>query len=335
MLGRRGRILFKQAIRTTIGRSVGAMPPLQKFMTRGLTAFAFHDVTDAPSHFVRQYGLAVSKDTFYRQVSWIAKNYCVVHPQSLIDEAPLPRRAALITFDDGYAGAFENGLHVLQDMQMPSIIFLNMRAVIERTPIVSALACYLDQYVSEFSAFAAGVGLSRPFHLALNPKLIDLFEERFGPVDQEAVLDYQGPFADLAMVEKWDDPQHVVYGNHLFEHWNASALTDREFEVQYRRNEMELSRLNNSVKLFAFTNGQPGSCYSTRDVHCASRLGATRVFSAVGGVNRDVTAFLLGRVSLEAGDRSADDLWFRIVRALLGERLHRKASLHSRDTMYL
>ena len=294
-------------------------------MKHGLTVFVFHDVSDQPSRFAEEYGLAVSKKAFHRQVSWIQSNFDVIHPTDVLNETYVAQRAALISFDDGFLGSFENGLAILEKLEVPSVVFLNMQAILEQKPILSAIACFLNQYVPEFSDFMKSVGLSSSFHLTLNPLILNSFEKYYGPVDKDAVLDYQGQFADLRLVKAWNDKDVVVYGNHLFDHWNAPALSTEEFKEQYKKNEVALSQLKNSVNLFSFTNGQPGTCFSDREVDLLKQLGAGKVFSAAGGVNRDASKYLLGRMSLGEGDKDEDHLWFRIGRAVLNDLLHNKS----------
>lgn len=299
------------------------MPQVRRAIKYGLTVFMFHEVSDQPSRFAKEYGLAVSIKTFHHQMKWIKSKFNVIHPADILKELPLPERAAVISFDDGFLGSFENGLVILEQMGVPSVVFLNMQAILEKKPILSAIACYLNRYVPEFCDFSKSVGLLPPFHLSLSPSILNSFEEHYGPVDKDAVLDYQGQFADLHTVNAWNNKNVVVYGNHLFDHWNAPALSIKEFEDQYQRNEIALWQFGNSVELFSFTNGQPGTCFSKRELDFLKFMGVGKVFSTVGVVNHDAKKFLLGRISLSERDKDEDHLWFRIGRAVFNDLLHK------------
>ncbi|NDH68722.1 MAG: hypothetical protein EBY22_12625 [Gammaproteobacteria bacterium] len=122
---------------------------------------------------------------------------------------------------------------------------------------------------------------------------------------------------DLKTLMKWDAKQLVCYGNHLFEHWNAAALTAAEFEKQYLDNEAALSGLASKVNLFAFTNGRPQICFTLREVELLKGMGAGKIFSTAGGVNQDKGKFLQGRVALCEADNDAARLWFRVGRAVI------------------
>ena len=312
---------MRRQIRKLLGFSFKFIPQIRQALEHGLTVFVFHEVSDKPSRFAEEHGLAVSIERFHRQVCWIQANFNVIRPTDLLSETCVPKRAAMISFDDGFSGSFENGLTILEQLNLPSICFLNMQAILEKKPILSATACFLDRYVPEFADFAKSVGLPLPFHLTLSPSILNAFERRYGPVDQDAVIEYQGRFAELKVIREWDAKNLVAFGNHLYDHWNAAALSLEEFEDQYKRNEVALSLFKNRVNLFAFTNGQPKTCFSSREVVCLSQLGVGKVFSSSGGVNcHPSTKYLLGRLSLAEGDSDEDYLWFRIGRAVFNDR---------------
>lgn len=308
--------MIRRIAKKMLGLMFRSLPSIRSKVSRGLTVFTFHEVSDCPSLFARQYCLAVSTETFRRQATWIKQNFNVIHPRDLANGNTIPERAAIISFDDGFLGTFQHGLPVLEGLGLSFIIFLNMQPVLEQKPMLSAMACYLEN-VPEFLAFAQTVGLKRPFHLTLSPAVLQDFENQHGPVDHLAVLAYQGPFADMETLKAWDGKELVAYGNHLLQHWNACALSPEQFEQQYAKNEKALALFKSRINLFAFTNGQPGTCWTERDVSLLRGLGAGRIFSAKGGVNPDPGKFLLGRLSLSEHDNDADQLWFRTGRAAL------------------
>jgi len=306
---------LKQFSKTVVGFSIRSIPLVRRVYKNRLTIFVYHDVTDTPSRFAEEFGLAVPKELFAMQVSWIARNFRIIHPRVLLEGAPLPENAALITFDDGFHGTFANGLAQLEKMKLPSVIFLNMQAIIEQQPILSAVACYLERHLPQYNEFARAAGISGPFHLACTPEIMDRMNKLFGQVDLAAVSKYQGPFADLEMARRYANSKLVVYGNHLYEHWNSAALSRAEFTDQYNRDKMALAQFKNSAELFAFPNGQPNTCFTRTHIELLTGLGARRIFSAVGGINRIPNDCLLGRMALGPFDRSQNILWYRLLRA--------------------
>ena len=141
---------LRKAVKKASGFAFSLLPPLRRVMAQGLSVFVFNDVTDKPSRFAEEFDLAVTPEVFRRQVSWIKKQFNVIHPADILNKSPMPSCAAMISFDDGFLGAFENGLPILKEMGIPSIIFLNMRAILENRPIASAAACFLSRYNPDF-----------------------------------------------------------------------------------------------------------------------------------------------------------------------------------------
>lgn len=327
-------LLVRNTLKTALGVVYSLSPRVRLAVDAGLTVFAFHDVTDRPSEFARRYGLYVSIATFEKQVRWIQKNFELVPPVAILAGKPLPERAAIISFDDGFRGTFENGLQILERLGAPSMVFLNMAPILHGTPLLSAVACFLDVSHPNFSDFCIKVGLARPFHLSLNPGVWAAYQRQHGLVDMKAVAEFQGEFADLEMVKAWDGHPLVCFGNHLFEHWNAAALTADEFKKQYQDNEAALNGLSNKVNLFAFTNGRPNICFTLRDLALLKAAGAGKAFSTAGGINQNKDSFLQGRVALCEADSDEPRLWFRIGRALQQDRIF-KQEIWMRDNAHL
>lgn len=307
-------ILIRDLIKKTLGFIYKSLPYINKKLDNGLTIFVFHEISNNPSKFAKEFGLAISTQTFRYQINWIKSNFNIIHPRDILSDQGIPKRAAIISFDDGFLGSFVNGLSILEEMNVPSILFLNMQAILEGKPILSAVACYLDRYVSEFSEFSKKSGLLSPAHLTLSPSSLQEYENQYGVIDSSEILDYQGLFADIDTVNKWDDNQLVTFGNHFFQHWNAAALSENEFIEQYEKNNIALSKLNSNLNLFAFTNGQPETCFSDKHIALLENLNAGKIFSAVNGVNVDTNKFILGRLSLFETDNNENNLWFRVGR---------------------
>ena len=195
-----------------------------------------------------------------------------------------------------------------------------MKPILFGSPLLSAIACFLDSAEPVFARFCRQAGLERPFHLSLNPKVWADYQAEHGEVDMDEILEFQGDFVDLDTLRRWDKNSLICYGNHLFEHWNAAALNPEDLRKQYLLNEAELSSFSSRINLFAFTNGQPNTCFTERDVKLLKAAGAGRVFSTAGGVNFGKEQFVLGRIALGESDKTVGGLWFRIGRSVFDNR---------------
>lgn len=322
----RANSLLRSIFKNFVGILIRFSPYIRRSIDGGVTVFTFHNVTNSPSEFAKRYGLAISTQIFEAQILWIKENFEIIHPSMILTAKRLPKRAAVITFDDGYLGTFENGLPILNRLNVPSIIFLNMQPILSGFPILSAIVCFLDDLTPDFGVFCRNHGLQSPFHLSMSPEVWGHYQHKLGSINIDQVSEFQGAFADLDTLLQWDSHPLVEYGNHLFEHWNAAALPLLELENQYLSNEAALSRFSSTVNLFAFTNGQPNTCFSSREILLLKSLHAGKVFSTAGGVNMDKQDFLLGRIALNQSDNTSSGLWYRVGRAILDQRRNNESN---------
>lgn len=305
---------FKSFLRDVIKIPIGyfLLRLVKKKTKEGLTIFVYHEVTDYPSQFSIDYGLAVSIETFRKQVIWIKNNFNIIHPQDLMSINDLPPFSAIISFDDGMKSSFENGLKILEEMNIPSIFFLNMSNILHNNPLESAFISYLGKNSNEFKLFCESRNIQKPYHLTLNPTDKLRFLKVAKDINYKTILEYQGNFANIELIHKWSNSKLVVYGNHLYEHWNASALNDIEFLQQYSENKKSMAKLQNFIDYFSFPNGQPGSCFNIHHIDLLKKLKAKKIFSSSGNINTSKNNFLLDRVSFGPFDKNIYSMWFKV-----------------------
>ena len=305
--------MISKLVKSLLGFAYRLNPVFRYSLRRGLTVFVFHEVSDNPSDFTRKFGLNLSIQNFRRQAEWISNNFSLVSPEALLENSTLPKNAALVTFDDGFAGAFKNAFPILEELNIPVLMFMNMLPQIERTPMLSAKVLYLSEHNPGFISHLEDLGLSVVSHLGVTPSIMKNFDEKHGmDYDQDLINIYQGDLADRATMESWDSSPNVYYGNHFYDHWNAAALSKDELSQQYLLNKNALEKYLSAINFVAFTNGKPGICFSSRDVDILKALGVSKIFSTVNGVNSDPKNTLLGRVNTHDSDESPNQLWCRL-----------------------
>lgn len=94
-----------------------------RFASRALI-LAYHRVTELPND---PYLLTVTPKHFAEQLEVIRRHYFPMRLESLVDalrEGRVPRRAVVVTFDDGYADNLINARPVLEQYDVPATVFV-------------------------------------------------------------------------------------------------------------------------------------------------------------------------------------------------------------------
>jgi peptidoglycan/xylan/chitin deacetylase (PgdA/CDA1 family) len=261
-----------------------------------LAVFLYHEVTDKPSQFCEDFKLNVPPSLFRKQIDWINKNFNVISPLELANGAALPANSALITFDDAFKGAFENGISYLESKKIPSVMFMNMGHLENRTPMISSKAIYIEKHkASIFKGEQPNINFEH-FHLSLSPSILVNLTKEFKEDYDDVITQYQGELASLELINSYAGSKYVFYGNHLFEHWNCQALSQEEFAYNVHMNQERLKIFKNFINLFSFPNGQPEICFNNNQVLELERFGYLKAFSSSGSGNFNPENFLLHRI---------------------------------------
>ncbi len=107
---------------------VAGLTAIARRLSSGGVILCYHNViagTEAdPSDSL---GLHMPLATFSRQMRWLARTYQIVPLAELVSSVSSGgslRGVAAVTFDDGYAGVFENAWPVLRDLGIPATVFV-------------------------------------------------------------------------------------------------------------------------------------------------------------------------------------------------------------------
>jgi len=132
----RGKQLLKNAVYRSTGETASVLGGGGKTDgERLLRVLMYHKVNDRPDNPV-----TVPTGAFAEQMAQLGKlGYTVVGLDAVLDHyldnRPLPRRAVLITFDDGYRDNLENALPALQAHGYPAVLFAPLGYVGDRRPL--------------------------------------------------------------------------------------------------------------------------------------------------------------------------------------------------------
>ena len=310
--------MVKTLVKSVLGRAAPRMPAVQHALDRGLTVLMFHDVTDSPAPFSRENGLTVGVNRFRRQAEFLAETFRIISIDELL-AGQIPPRAALLTFDDGFAGVFRSALPILQALRITSTVFLNM-ATVSGEPCWGALVVYLCRHVAGFRAFLlerCGEAARVDPHMTCSPSLIREWDDQKGLAYREAVRSYAGSFATREDLETVRGDPLVAFGSHSFHHYSFRALSDAEAEADIRANAEALASYPNDRPIFAFPFGVPGRSFSARQVERVLGHGYRRVFTVLSRVNAEVGATVLHRLALTDWHDRRSRFWYQVGRAAL------------------
>src|SRR3989338_1334210 len=104
-------------------------------MPSKLSIIMYHYVRDLKhSRFPEIKGLAT--DQFLEQILFIKKHYHVICPkeaiEAVLNREPLPPKALLLTFDDGYADHYTQVFPILDQLRLSACFFPPARSVLEK-----------------------------------------------------------------------------------------------------------------------------------------------------------------------------------------------------------
>lgn len=282
-----------------------------------ICVFLYHEVSTHPSEFNSRNNLNVPPVLFEQQIKLIRNIFNIISPVQLMTgdfETP----AALITFDDGMPGYFENAVPILERYECPSVIFMNMGPVngeVFWAGVVSYLLHYDIGFVNQLKDTNKRAGSSDSF-TNWREEIVTLYVNK---IDSDriyrAVRAFCGPFATRGHLNRVAGSEWVYLGNHLYNHYNASTLAGSELQIAYLRNKDELDKYPNSLELFSYPYGQVGSCYNEETNAVIIGLGARKIFSANALVNYEKESVLMHRIPGDKRWSTESDLRYAIVLA--------------------
>ena len=253
------------------------------FYNSAIHVFLYHEVSNSPSEFHKSCNLNILPAEFENQIKLIQNLFNVISPLQLISgdfETP----AALITFDDGVSGCFENAVPILERNRCPVVIFMNMEPVkgeIFWAALITYLCKYNTSFRDELINYYQG-SVPSPSFLFCPRELVERFIKRVGyDTICNTIRTFCGRFSTRNQLDRVANSEYVYLGNHLYNHYNAVMLTDSELREMYLLNQTELEKYPNSVEIFSYPFGQPVSCYNERTNDLILGLGARFIFSAI------------------------------------------------------
>jgi hypothetical protein len=292
-----------------VKRGLGRLDPRRKAMEDSLSIFVYHEVSDHPSPFMNAPNLNVPPLLFAQQMDFIRNHFNIIGPDQLLKGDYQPP-AALVTFDDGMLGYFQNALPILTEKKIPSINFLNMETI-EGEPSWSGLVTYLTLYDAPFQE-----KLSRHFHQS-PPWAVTLIDPDFvhdylSTIDtdslKERVKNFTGAIATPSDLEAVQNNRFVYFGNHLYNHYCTLTLNKEDLQKQYSINQEKINQFPNGRAMFAYPYGR----FIHQQTDLLKSWRADIIFYSSEGINRQVSNRFYNRLSIDAHMTQVEDLWGQI-----------------------
>lgn len=246
---------------------------------------------------------------FRRQLEFLRKNYSFVTLSEVVDairnRCPLPERAALITFDDGYRNNYGVAFPLLRELGVPAAIFLTVDY------IGSDEILWFDElYFLLQEAARRRIRLDLPVRPAREKlqagRVWDCYEilaetlKRSGAetrtVEMERLrasvpLDKKpGLMNDFGMMS-WDELREmqrselIEFGVHTATHRILSELEEKEWEREILLPRVKLEQeLETEIASFCFPNGRPLIDFSQEHRDYLLKSGYSCAFSTQNGI---------------------------------------------------
>lgn len=206
-------------------------------LSRDLTTFVFHEISDVPNRHARETHTFSNVALFRKQITWIKAAFPIVDLRR--NGSNELTSGCVLSFDDGYAGVLKNALPILEEYQVPAICFINMATILGEINS-SALAMFI--------ADRNGVGVK--WHDS-NPRF---FDETLGVLEEnelQEVREYQGPYLTAEELELLSKSALISLGDHSYNHWLLDALDHDGLSYEVRRSRTKLKEYSEIADIIA------------------------------------------------------------------------------------
>ena len=246
----------------------------------------------------------LSAEQFESQLLYLKKHCNVISLEQLMDclegHQTLPKRAVLVTFDDGYLDNLTIAAPLLDKYQIPATLFL-CSGYVERRE-----AQWIDELYTAFSYRTKHrlelVGVGGPYDLAQKDQMLEAYgaiagelltctQENRAQILHEVKSQLQPARAVPQLTLGWDDVRRLKeryplfeIGLHTHDHLDLAALDKEEIEAELRRSQTEFEHeLGSAARYFSYPYGRNSElarqCVAKAGFKCALATQPTALAS--------------------------------------------------------
>jgi peptidoglycan/xylan/chitin deacetylase (PgdA/CDA1 family) len=264
----------------------------------------YHACEERETDFTRGLSINTTPGHFALQLDFLREYYQVV-PLAALEREPLPDRAVVITFDDGFRSVYELAFPQLMARKLPATCYLTTDVLDGRGIIwLNELNWFLERHQSVVMPL-----VSQRLGLAPNVSRGDFFRHVITNYDRATIRDLLAELRARTGTEPeilvesslYLDREQIgemsrngfTFGNHTASHAALPLLSDLECRQEMIRAGVVLDSIPGATRSFAYPFGF--STDSTRQI--AQDLGYT-MFMEVEGTNNPLDRLHVGRLNV-------------------------------------
>lgn len=288
----------------TFAYNTGLIRLGRQLWARSLTVLNYHRIDDLennPDNF--QPNISATPAEFDRQMSYLSRWFNVVSLQDvtnwILKNKPLPRYAALITFDDGYLDNYTNAFPVLKKYNFPAVIYLTSGHIESNRPFYWDLVAYCFAHTQKDNIlFPDGIERSWDSIDGKNQiskqwiESMKILEENQKQnwisriPEQLNVVIPDNYFKNLMM--NWDQVRemsaaNIDFGAHTVTHPILTRISPEQVRTEISDSKKRIEQeLNKPVISLAYPNGMKAD-FNDTVINLAKETGFTTAFTLLNG----------------------------------------------------
>ena len=261
---------------------------------------------------------AIDTSIFEKQIKYLKKTHEIYSlenlAQDLLEKKKLPKRLAVLTFDDGYKDNYTNAFPILKKYKIPATIFLTTDHIETDKLFWWDKLGYILLNLKNKEIHLKDFGVIKPSLLKNNSKYFDGIMIKFNAYSEEKKHNFIEELEKILNEDipkeigknktlTWDEVKemsenNINFGAHTVNHpiLTNISLKQAELEISQSKKDIE-KRLNKPITTFSYPNGL-ASDYNTEIIDLLKKYGFTCAVTRIPNtINSKTSLFELGRVS--------------------------------------
>ena len=285
-----------------------------------LSILCYHRVEDLDADPVN---ITVGNLKFLKQIDWLKNSTNIITPVDfkniLINRGEFPKRAILLTFDDGYF-SYQNTMSILKDKSIPAIFFIsNPKNQFYWDLLTNKLLLpenILDRDIEIFYEILNSLNISITIEKSLNKDSLEIIKKwkslsKLYPFERCRAFSYitnkleiENPFTHNSAFNKLNqinkesheltflssEPDLINYhtiGSHTSNHFNLNSLSKSHQKNEILENKVKLEKdIKKKIEFFAYPYGSREH-YNEHSVDLVKKYFKFSFSNFTGNVHKD------------------------------------------------